>query len=421
MLSMFKLLTQSLTMSKRKRTAFDLQTKLNIIECVNSGEKKTKVAEKFSIALSTLSTILKNKEKIYDAVANANFSVKSKRMRAANNEELEIQLLEWFKNVRHSNIPVSGPLIKEKASIFANNLGIDSFKCSDGWLYRFQQRHGISSLVICGDSAKVNEEDVNVWRETFKSIKKNYSPKDIFNMDESGIFYNLLPQRTLDFKGKKCHGGAQSKQRVTAVFACNSDGSEKLPVWIIGKAKNPRCFKNIDFSKLNCLYTNQSNSWVDTPAFRKWVLELNDRMVKQRRHILLTLDNCSAHDIEDLHCSHIKFQFFPPNTTSTVQPLDQGIIKVVKSYFKQKLVRAAIQTIENTNEKKWNLLDAIRAIIQSWESVSSQTIQKCFEKAWNRTDDSLASFLEIEISENTCPEWEYLQLIDAQVQVNNQN
>jgi hypothetical protein len=37
---------------------------------------------------------------------------------------------------------------------------------------------------------------------------RDYYSKDVFNINETGLFYKLLPNRTLQFKGERCHGGS---------------------------------------------------------------------------------------------------------------------------------------------------------------------------------------------------------------------
>lgn len=139
------------------------------------------------------------------------------------------------------------------------------------------------------------------------------------------FFYNLLPDRTLEFKGIKCHDGTKSKDRVTVVACCNADGSEKMPMWIIGQSKNP-CF----LSKLNCMllpceYTYHRQSRIDASSFHQWLINFQRKMACQDYKVLLTIDNCSAHKIHDLELKNVHVVFFPHNTTSHLQPLDQGI------------------------------------------------------------------------------------------------
>jgi len=188
--------------------------------------------------------------------------------------------------MRSANVPLSGSLVQEKARALAALHGIENFDCSSGWLWRFKQRNGISSLVISGEANKVDETEINKWLDTFMTEFKAYSPRDVFNLDETGVFFNLLPDRTLDFQGTKCHGGSKSKERLTVVLCCNADGSEKLKPWVIGKSKNPRCFKKINMLTLPCTYSNHKSAWIDAKAFREWLAKFDRRMVSESRHVL---------------------------------------------------------------------------------------------------------------------------------------
>jgi hypothetical protein len=47
-----------------------------------------------------------------------------------------------------------------------------------------------------------------------------------------------------------------------------------------------------------------------------------------------------------------------------------------------------IRALELNQEKpKWNILQAMRCIANAWNSVTAETIQKCFNKAWTRSDE----------------------------------
>ena len=58
-----------------------------------------------------------------------------------------------------------------------------------------------------------------------------------------------LVAKTLGVKGEACKGGKLAKERVTVLLTCSSTG-EKLKPLVIGKVKNPRCFKNINIDNL---------------------------------------------------------------------------------------------------------------------------------------------------------------------------
>ena len=61
---------------------------------------------------------------------------------------------------------------------------------STGWLNRFQERLGISHKIINGEANNAPKEGVSSWRlETLQAAVKEYSPADIYNADETALFY----------------------------------------------------------------------------------------------------------------------------------------------------------------------------------------------------------------------------------------
>ena len=82
----------------------------------------------------------------------------------------------------------------------------------------------------------------------------------IFNSDEFGLFFKMMPDKSYVFKGQICHGGKESKEGLTVLACANSDGSENLRLLVIGKAKNSRCFKNV--RSLPVTYDAQSRAWM---------------------------------------------------------------------------------------------------------------------------------------------------------------
>ncbi|GBN15367.1 Tigger transposable element-derived protein 6 [Araneus ventricosus] len=125
----------------------------------------------------------------------------------------------------------------EKAQEISKKLNVEcDASFSSRWLHKFKLRHGITGKTVSGESGDVDCETVNDWIENqLPNLIKGYKQKDIFNADETGLFYNLLPPKTLAIKSDTCHGGKKSKVRLTVLLCANADGSEKLPLLIIGK------------------------------------------------------------------------------------------------------------------------------------------------------------------------------------------
>ena len=123
-------------------------------------------------------------------------------------------------------------------------------------------RHDVSLKIVGGESKSVTKEMINSWSEiTLPTILSNYKLEDIFNADEFGLFYQCLPDKTYHLKGEKCSGEKKSKFRLTEMAAASAIG-EKLPMFVIWKSKNPRCFKNV--KHLPCEYKSQKKSWMNS-------------------------------------------------------------------------------------------------------------------------------------------------------------
>ena len=168
------------------------------------------------------------------------------------------------------------------------------------------------------------------WFETrLPTILSNYKLPDIYKADEFGLFFQALPSKSLHLKDEKCIGGTFSKVRLTGLAAANANG-EKLPMFIIGKSKSPRCFKNL--KQLPCRYRGQKKSWMDSDLFEEWVRELDRKFEQQNRKVVLIIDNCPAHPAIG-GFKAIQLCFCPPNTTAVTQPVDQRVIRYLIKLF----------------------------------------------------------------------------------------
>lgn len=234
-------------------------------------------------------------------------------------------------------------------------------------------------LLFSGEGKDVTDEMTDPWKETtLMTILKNYAEEDIYNADEFGLFFKALPNKTLHLKDEKCSGGKHSKIRMTGLAAASMKG-EKLPMFVIGKSQKPRCFKNL--KQLPCRYRGQKKSWMDSTLFEEWVRELDEKMEKDNRRIALIIDNCTAHpEIGGLKA--IDIFFLPPNTTSVLQPMDQGVIRSLKAKYRVKVIQKMIEAIDKKKElPQISLLDAMKMLVLAWDEVTEKTVQNCFKKA----------------------------------------
>ena len=139
-----------------------------------------------------------------------------------------------------------------------------------------------------------------------------------------------VSSKTYRLSGEKCSGGKNSKVRLTGMAAASAT-REKLEMFVTGKSKKPRCFKNV--RQLSCRYRAQKKSWMTGVLFEEWVRKLDSSFRAQSRRVALLIDNCLAHpEIKNL--TNINLIFLPPNTTTVLQPMDQGVIRSLKVHYR---------------------------------------------------------------------------------------
>ncbi|KAK3091960.1 hypothetical protein FSP39_024021 [Pinctada imbricata] len=284
---------------------------------------QTAIAKKFGCSQAQVSNISKNRDAIREEY-QSNSNPDKKRHRSGKAVDVEGALTQWFTEARSRDIPLSGPILTEKAADLAKHLNMPDFSATNGWLERWKSRNNIGFKRMHGEKKDADEGAANQWKEsTLPTFLRSYHPDDIYNADETGIYFRALPDGTLTFKTDNSGGSKKSKERVTVLVCTNMTGTDKRKLLVIGKSKDPPCFRGV--KSLPVTYTNSGNVWMTAEIFQNWLRDFNRDMAKQKRKILLIVDNCSAHPKGSAdRLANIKMEFLPPNTTSIIQPSTRG-------------------------------------------------------------------------------------------------
>ncbi|XP_055928036.1 tigger transposable element-derived protein 4-like [Argiope bruennichi] len=108
-------------------------------------------------------------------------------------------------------MPISAIILKEKAMEIAQELSIKDFCGSSNWLECFKDRYCLSVETICGEAATVHGDTTEDWKNiVVKYILSRFDASNVFNLDETGLFYHLLLDKILSFKSEKCISGKSS-------------------------------------------------------------------------------------------------------------------------------------------------------------------------------------------------------------------
>ena len=107
-------------------------------------------------------------------------------------------------------------------------------------------------------------------------LNADVDPELLYNTDETGLYYRLLPDRTL--ASNESEAGAKGhkacKHRVTLLVTCNSNGSDKHKLLVIGKSARPLCFRakpGRPKPDPRVYYDHSKSAWMNRTIFRRWL------------------------------------------------------------------------------------------------------------------------------------------------------
>ena len=105
----------------------------------------------------------------------------------------------------------------EKAKFFHRALGLEgSFCASSGRFTRFKQRYGIHKIAVQGECLSADTTAASEFKQQFQKIvsEEQLSLEQIYNADETGLYWKCLSSRTLVHEAEHAPGHKSSKARV---------------------------------------------------------------------------------------------------------------------------------------------------------------------------------------------------------------
>ncbi|XP_023352449.2 tigger transposable element-derived protein 5 [Sarcophilus harrisii] len=288
-----------LTAKMAFRKAYSIKDKLQAIERVKGGERQASVCRDFGVPGGTLRGWLKDEPKLrwFLDQLGGEVGTQRKKMRLANEEEIDRAVYTWFLTLRQHGIPLSGPIIQAQAEAFARQIyGPEcTFKASHGWFWRWQKRHGISSQRIYGEAepappppasapplptVKAEPDLVAIGGHSSPMpppapADGGYGDEQIYNANVTGLYWKLLPEQTAPpGEGEPGNRGPKWRgDRVTVLLAANLTGSHKLKPLVIGQLPDPPSLRHHNQDKFPASYRYSPDAWLSATLLRGWFFE----------------------------------------------------------------------------------------------------------------------------------------------------
>ncbi|CAB4437326.1 unnamed protein product [Rhizophagus irregularis] len=329
----------TLTKAQKYQLCLDYQKKPRLTQ--------EQLAIQYGIKQNTVSDILKNKDKWLLLDLDSEES-KKQRERPVQFPEVEEAMTLWVTNALEADLVINTDILREKAEFFARSFEVNNFKASNGWISNFKKCHNMKEYVKWGEAASAPLETLNEERQKLRKIIKDYDLNDGFNCDETGLYWDLEPSKTLargPLSGKK-----KSKKRVTILLTYNVTGTEKLTPFFIYTSKNPRALKGKKKDDLPVNYYWNKTAWMQVSIWNDYLKKLDTKMRLQNRKILLLVDNAPVHI-----------------TNENTQLTNESLIPLrVEAYeISQQL---------NKGADSLNIHDAIVFCTNAWNAVTQETI-----------------------------------------------
>ncbi|KAK3878580.1 hypothetical protein Pcinc_016793 [Petrolisthes cinctipes] len=294
---------------KVQRKGITIEEKIKVLVALSKGNGASSVGRQFGLSESSVRTIKKNEEKIRAAYASPDISKSKLHLKSAVYTEMESALTLWMEDMRRRKLSLSGPMVQEQAFKIQSQIAAKQgksieetkFTASTGWLYKYMKRTGTKNIAMTGEAASADYGAAEEMKNKMKEI--NYSPQQVWNCDETGLYWKRMPMRTYIMKNEeKAPGLKVSKQRLTVLLMANTAGTEQLKPLVIHRSARPRAFKNVFISKLPVIWRANKKAWMTSNIFEEWYVEyaipgienVNKKHNMANRAMVIT-DNASSH------------------------------------------------------------------------------------------------------------------------------
>ncbi|XP_027808455.3 jerky protein homolog [Marmota flaviventris] len=373
---------------KRKRVVLTLKEKIDICTRLERGESRKALMQEYNVGMSTLYDIKAHKAQLLRFFANSDSNQALEQRRTLHTpklEQLDRVLYEWFLVKRAEGVPVSGPMLIEKAKDFYEQMRLtEPCVFSGGWLWRFKARHGIKKLDASSEKQVADQQAAEQFCGFFRSLATEHglSPEQVYSADETRLFWRCLPSPSPD--GGTLPSLKQGKDRLTVLMCANATGSHRIKPLAIGKCRGPRAFTGIQH--LPVAYKAQGNAWVDKEIFSDWFHRIFVPSVREHfrtiglpadSKAILLLDDSRAHPQEAALASDNIFTIFlPASVTSLIQPMEQGIRRDFMRHFINP--PGSLQGFH----PRYSMSDAILSVACAWNAVPSHVFRRAWRKLW---------------------------------------
>ena len=406
---------------KRKVVDHDIQTK--ILLCMRDGVDSAEVImQKFKIDRETYDEISGYKSKLTSS--DGLNEIKKIKSVSSPEESIDAATYKWYLQMKARGMTIHGSDIQKAAETVAEHLKQKDFQATTEWLLKFHNTYNLTNNNKCKESQRnkceVSGETDLVISNLMSTIEELcVDDSQIYNADETNLYWKAMPENTNALTHLPV--AEINKQRLTALICCNADGSHKLKPFILGCLKNRRTMRNASVD-VPVTYKSIASAQMTRTVFSDWFHYSFVPSVRQYQQTimnveaenvraLLVLDSAPFHPNDNYlqsHDGHIK-AYLLPNTASKLQPMEQGITKTCKRFYRKYqlddcLVFNTTKIVQNkptmnflessSNLRTYSIKDAMLNWHRAWNDMPAKSIRRGWSRILQKKDISIDNIFE---------------------------
>lgn len=366
----------------RKRHSITLDEKLKILKFVDEHPttKRITLARQLDIPVTTLFTIMANRQSIEANVDHFDPSCRSAK--SGRYKELDDYMVSWLKE-RTAEPGRSRPTLEEMrelASDVADSMGIDGFKASNGWLCRFNKRHGFlrprrkqPSEQPLKDAAAEACPTANDF-VAFLRVREQYHPRDVYVVGLTQLYHTFMPPDLVERHAADL--SRLGEPRVAVLLGVNEDCTDRLTPWVIGRQERPASLQGL--RRPPCNYVGGSEPpQLTADVLGRYLFSLNERMGTEKRSVAVFLAQGVAAKVRKA-LTNVQVYDLVQEGSNVQNPLEMGILARFKELYRTYLFRRLALMNGQLEEARPTMLIATSLAVTAWDSVEQKTVRAAF-------------------------------------------
>ena len=297
---------------------------------------------------------------------------------------------EWMAELRTRNVRVSRRMIREKAKALADPLGTD-FKASVGWLRLFMKRKNLSLRRKTSVCQKTPEDAIPklvtyIMHLRRLQIAHKFAHSNIFAMDETACWMDMVSDTTVDFCGAKSvplKTSGHEKDHFSVILTGRADG-RKLRPYIVFKGKGTRLIKELQ--KIPGVVVKFSaNGWMNDGLMKDYLHSIIGSFLFSKRLLIWDAYKCHISQATRKETDQMKLHTatIPGGCTKFIQAPDVVWNASFKSHLRRSYDTWLSEPSVHEYTKGGNLKPPSRSLLcqwikEAWNNIPEERIRDSF-------------------------------------------